>query len=130
MLTKNFVENFVMFFFVFFLCCNIYIFFYQFILPKYKIILLPFFEFLTGSCYIQDQRTMMMFKKTVIKVHLFNRITKLTPVFPYYRSAAGGPGGPQPAQPSKRLQQTQAQVDEVCYKTCIDFLMKNDSKIV
>lgn len=30
------------------------------------------------------------------------------------RSTAGGPGGPQPAQPSKRLQQTQAQVDEVC----------------
>lgn len=60
-------------------------------------------------------------KKTVIKVHLFNRKTKLTYVFPSFRSAAGGPGGPQPAQPSKRLQQTQAQVDEVCYKTCIDF---------
>uniref|UniRef100_A0A8W8K4R1 V-SNARE coiled-coil homology domain-containing protein n=1 Tax=Magallana gigas TaxID=29159 RepID=A0A8W8K4R1_MAGGI len=46
-------------------------------------------------------------------------------------SAAGGPGGPQPAQPSKRLQQTQAQVDEVVdiMRVNVDKVLERDQKI-
>ncbi|XP_056009886.1 synaptobrevin-like isoform X1 [Ostrea edulis] len=46
-------------------------------------------------------------------------------------STAGGPGGPQPAQPSKRLQQTQAQVDEVVdiMRVNVDKVLERDQKI-